>query len=52
GMAVSAWRSQILKDSERVITEFVNLYLNIGKANKELQALARPISEELEHARL
>ncbi|KAH9294568.1 hypothetical protein KI387_038156, partial [Taxus chinensis] len=52
GMAVSAWRSQILKDSERVITEFVNLYLNIGKTNKELQVLAGPISEELDHARL
>ena len=28
------------------------LYLNIGKVNKELQALAGPISEELEHDRL
>ncbi|KAH9315900.1 hypothetical protein KI387_024527, partial [Taxus chinensis] len=52
GMAVSAWRSQILKDSERVIAEYISLYLNIEKANKELQALAGPISEELEHARL
>ncbi|KAH9294191.1 hypothetical protein KI387_040604 [Taxus chinensis] len=52
GMAVSAWRSQILKDSEKVIAEFSDLYLNISKVNKELQALAGPISEELEHARL
>ncbi|KAH9316744.1 hypothetical protein KI387_043982 [Taxus chinensis] len=52
GIAVSAWRSQILKDSKRVIAKFSNLYLNINKANKELQALAGPISEELDHARL
>ncbi|KAH9303235.1 hypothetical protein KI387_014818, partial [Taxus chinensis] len=52
GMAVSAWRSQILKDSERVIAKFTDLYLNINKANKELQALAGPILEELDHARL
>ncbi|KAH9300151.1 hypothetical protein KI387_011734, partial [Taxus chinensis] len=51
-MAVSTWRSQILKDSEKVITEFSGLYLNINKENKELQALAGPISEELDHARL
>ncbi|KAH9310136.1 hypothetical protein KI387_038047, partial [Taxus chinensis] len=51
-MAVSAWRSQILKDSERVIAKFTDLYLNINKENKELQALAGPISEELDHARL
>ncbi|KAH9297266.1 hypothetical protein KI387_028948, partial [Taxus chinensis] len=31
GMAVSAWRSQILKDSEKVIAEFSDLYLNISK---------------------
>ncbi|KAH9299392.1 hypothetical protein KI387_031074, partial [Taxus chinensis] len=31
GMAVSAWRSQILKDSEKVIAEFSNLYLSINK---------------------
>ncbi|KAH9327511.1 hypothetical protein KI387_007689, partial [Taxus chinensis] len=29
GMAVSAWRNQILKDSEKVIAEFSDLYLNI-----------------------
>ncbi|KAH9287646.1 hypothetical protein KI387_031763, partial [Taxus chinensis] len=52
GMAVSAWRSQILKDSEKVIAEYISLYLNIEKANKELQTLAIPVSEELENARL
>ncbi|KAH9287885.1 hypothetical protein KI387_032002, partial [Taxus chinensis] len=31
GMAVAAWRSQILKDSKKVIAEFSDLYLNISK---------------------
>ncbi|KAH9323585.1 hypothetical protein KI387_018224, partial [Taxus chinensis] len=31
GMVVSTWRSQILKDSEKVIVEFSDLYLNISK---------------------
>ncbi|KAH9289167.1 hypothetical protein KI387_033284, partial [Taxus chinensis] len=29
GMGVSTWRSQILKDIEKVIAEFFDLYLNI-----------------------
>ncbi|KAH9320796.1 hypothetical protein KI387_015435, partial [Taxus chinensis] len=37
GMAVSTWRDQILKDSEEVIVKFMELYQNIGQANKELQ---------------
>ncbi|KAH9313599.1 hypothetical protein KI387_022226, partial [Taxus chinensis] len=52
GVAVSSWREQILKDSEEVITKFTELYQNIDQANKELQAIAGPISEELDHARL
>ncbi|KAH9295877.1 hypothetical protein KI387_039465, partial [Taxus chinensis] len=50
GMAVSTWRDQILKDSEEVIVKFTELYQNIGRVNKELQVIARPISEELDHA--
>ncbi|KAH9295829.1 hypothetical protein KI387_039417, partial [Taxus chinensis] len=52
GMAVSAWRDQILKESEGVIVRFTELYQNIDRGNKALQAIAGPISEELDHARL
>ncbi|KAH9294998.1 hypothetical protein KI387_038586, partial [Taxus chinensis] len=52
GMAVSTWRDQILKESEGVIVKFTELYQNINQANKALQAIAGPISEELDHARL
>ncbi|KAH9314117.1 hypothetical protein KI387_022744, partial [Taxus chinensis] len=52
GVAVSTWREQILKDSEEVITKFTELYQNIDQVNKELQEIAGPISEELDHARL
>ncbi|KAH9293105.1 hypothetical protein KI387_041692 [Taxus chinensis] len=51
-MAVSTWRSQILKESEGVIAKFTSLYQNINRVNKELQAIAGPISEELDHARM
>ncbi|KAH9323483.1 hypothetical protein KI387_018122, partial [Taxus chinensis] len=37
GMAVSAWRDQILKESEGVIVKFTKLYQNINQANKALQ---------------
>ncbi|KAH9302230.1 hypothetical protein KI387_013813, partial [Taxus chinensis] len=48
----SSWRDQILKDSEEVIVKFIELYQNINQVNKYLQAIAGPISEELDHARL
>ncbi|KAH9296356.1 hypothetical protein KI387_039944, partial [Taxus chinensis] len=52
GAAVSSWREKILRDSEEVITKFTGLYQSIDKANNELQEIAGPISEELDHARL
>ncbi|KAH9323115.1 hypothetical protein KI387_017754, partial [Taxus chinensis] len=52
GMAVFPWRSQILKESEGVIAKFTDLYQNINRTNRELQAIAGPISEELDHARM
>ncbi|KAH9297239.1 hypothetical protein KI387_028921, partial [Taxus chinensis] len=52
GMEVSTWRSQILKESEGVIANFTVLYQNINQSNRELQAIAGPISEELDHAKM
>ncbi|KAH9316067.1 hypothetical protein KI387_024694, partial [Taxus chinensis] len=52
GMAVSSRRDQILKNSEEVIMKFMELYQNIYQANKELQVIGGPISEELDHAKL
>ncbi|KAH9331754.1 hypothetical protein KI387_003862, partial [Taxus chinensis] len=52
GMAVSSWRSQILKESEGVIAKFTGLYQNINQMNRELQVIAGPISKELDHARM
>ncbi|KAH9311141.1 hypothetical protein KI387_026176, partial [Taxus chinensis] len=52
GMAISDWRSQILKESEGFITKFTDLYHNINRTNRELQVIAGPISEELDHAKM
>ncbi|KAH9331679.1 hypothetical protein KI387_003787, partial [Taxus chinensis] len=52
GMAVSTWRSQILKESEGVIAKFTRLYQNINRMNRELQVIAGPISIELDHTRM
>lgn len=49
---MSSWREQILRDSEEVITKFTGLYQSIDKGNNELQSIAGPVSEELDHAKL